>query len=188
MAEKRNILLDMDEVLSGFFEHALEVLNKATGKNVTVNDYIDGNTQWEMEKAYGISKDEFWEIIESDLTFWDDLKMLPWAKELYSFLSAFYEVTIVSTPSPTDAYAWGAKKEWLKRNLGIESRDIILCAKKELLAGNGILIDDNPSNIEKFEKAGGKGILVPATWNTKGINNNMFMTAVTKGLKSIAHE
>ena len=40
-------------------------------------------------------------------------------------------------------------------------------ARKELMAGpNTILIDDYPNNVNKFNAAGGLGILVPSNWNT----------------------
>jgi 5'(3')-deoxyribonucleotidase len=176
-----NIFLDMDEVLSGFFEHAMELLNEQLGTNVTKDEYIDKEFGWKMHKAFDIDEGEFWEIIDDDITFWENIKPLPWAVELYEYLTTIGEVTIVSSPSK-DPNCWAAKVWWLENYLGITSKDIILGSKKYLLAGNGVLIDDSPSNIEKFKAAGGKGILVPATWNTKGLTFEQIKEVIDKGL------
>lgn len=171
MVEKKNIFLDMDEVLSSFFGGALGLVSKGTGTNVSIEDYVNGGYGWKMAGAFNIDEKSFWSIIDSDKDFWSNLEVLPWAKEIYEYLKTKGDVTIVSAPNK-DPESWKAKIAWLQKHLGIKSSDVILGQKKELLAGNGILIDDSPSNIEKFEAAGGKGILIPAQWNTIGIDYN----------------
>lgn len=158
----------MDEVLSSFFGRALEVCNKSFGTDISREEYIEGNYGWLMKAAFNVSDEDMWGAINSDSTFWSNLKILPWAKDIYEYLKTKGDVTIVSSPSH-DPGCWSDKVTWLKNNLGIEPGDVMLGQKKYLLAGNGVLIDDSPDNIRKFEEAGGKGILVPAEWNTKEI-------------------
>ena len=58
-----------------------------------------------------------------------------------------------------DAISLG-KKGWVKNNLKLSSKDVIIETKKDIFASpNSVLIDDAIENIRKFKKAGGKAIL-----------------------------
>ena len=60
----------------------------------------------------------------------------------------------------TDDSISAVKKNWVLKNLGKKSDDVIVETKKEKYANsNSLLIDDTPKNVINFEKAGGKAIL-----------------------------
>jgi len=91
--------------------------------------------------------------------FWANLKMLPWAKELYAALSELGEVTILTSPGKW-LDAGKGKAIALRRDFG--AGEFMLAKKKEVAAmPNAILIDDKPSNIAKFRKRGGWAWLWP---------------------------
>ena len=159
-----NILLDMDGVLSDFLRGAVRVCNDITGKNYTVREYATTFGRWGIDEFYGITVEEMWIAIEKTPDFWLNLNKLPWADELYDWLSSIGDVTIVSTPS-FDPDCARQKLEWL-RWFGIKPNDVFLGSKKFLMAGNGILIDDWSVNCEKFSEAGGRAIMLPSNWNT----------------------
>jgi 5'(3')-deoxyribonucleotidase len=173
----QNILLDMDEVLVDFFSGALDALNNRFAKHVTTEDFVKDNGGWDMAKYYGISNAQFWVTIENTPNFWLNLKPQPWYKELYDRLSKDHRVTVLTSPSQ-DPDCAKQKLQWLKNYLSINSDQVMIGSRKELLAGNGILIDDYPVNVNKFTDAGGMAILVPATWNTPNLTFDKVWSAI----------
>ena len=165
---QNNFLLDMDGVLSDFTSGTLHLLNKELKRDISTEEYVDKHYGWSIQEAYNITDSEFWSFIEQEPLFWLDLRPFPWAKELVDFLRLMGDVTIVTSPS-LDPDCVKQKLQWLRRHLNIESNDVFLGSKKYLMAGNGILIDDFPKNVEKFQYHGGKAILVPSNWNTNNL-------------------
>lgn len=162
-------ILDMDGVLADFIESALRELNTVYNKNVSVKEYARDFGKWEICDYYGIPEEDFWYIVNNTPDFWLNIKPYPWTKSLYNKLSKLGEVTVVSSPSasPTSVLQ---KLLWLKKHLDISPGNCFIGGRKYLMAGNGILIDDYHVNIDKFERAGGHGILVPSNWNTEIID------------------
>lgn len=159
----------MDGVLSDFTSSALQLFNSKLNKNLILDEYVKYNLGWNIEKAYNISVSDFWKIINEEENFWINLKPFPWAVDLIKFLRQIGEITIVTTPS-LDPDCARQKLEYLYKHFRIKSDDVFLGAKKYLMAGNGILIDDSPSNINKFKYHGGHAILIPSNWNTLNLN------------------
>lgn len=165
---RQQILLDMDGVLVDFLSGALKALNRDFNRDITITEYAEKFAQWETCDYYGISTKQFWTSIENTPFFWLDLEPLPWYKELYELLSELGDVTILTTPSLDPSCAM-QKLQWLKKNMNIGSDAVFMGSRKYLMAGNGILIDDYHSNVNKFRSAGGEAILVPSNWNTPGL-------------------
>ena len=166
--KKQQILLDMDGVIADFLGGALKVLNKDFNKNITIEQYATDFGKWETYDYYGITIDQFWESIDKTPDFWYRLQPMPWGRELYQFLQDMGDVTIVTTPNLHPDCA-SQKLKWLNGYLGIKSNAVFLGARKYLMAGNGILIDDYYKNTESFKEAGGDAILIPSNWNTVGL-------------------
>lgn len=165
---KQQILLDMDGVLSDFLSGALVVLNMKYDRNHTIDSYARSYGQWNTFDFYGISEEDFWSTIERHRRFWINLNPIPWADKLYKELKKLGDVTIVTSPS-LDYDCASQKLEWLDKHLGVKSNEVFIGSRKYLMAGNGILIDDNKGNCDKFIEAGGESILVPSNWNTVGL-------------------
>lgn len=173
----------MDGVLTDFMTSALEKLNKATGKNITPEEYVSYNT-FEMEKVFKISIGRFWDIIDNN-DFWINLKPFPWAKELVKFLQHEADVTISTSPSNNPA-CFMQKVEWAHQWLGLSSNYLMLGSRKYLMAHpNNILIDDYQRNINKFRENGGKAILIPSNWNTLNLNYETIYTTIVTAFEKI---
>lgn len=159
-----NILLDMDGVLAAFHK-----LNEAYPyKTLTLEEY-QKDPIFDMEKKWGITSEEFWQVIDKD-TFWLDLKPFPWYKELYEKLAKIAPVTIASSPSKS-SICIPQKQEWLKKYLGLDKDHCMFGSRKYLMANNStLLVDDYPENIRKFRDAGGHAITLPSNWNTPNLN------------------
>jgi len=154
----KNIFLDLDEVLvdfvSGFGDH--------------YGYDFEGLDGWNMEAHIGISKDEFYSML-NDLghDFWANLDKHTWADDLVDLVeSNSADVYIVSTPSQNPG-AWSGKLEWVKKNLPAKyTHNVILTSDKHLLADiHSLLIDDKQKNINKFKQCDGWAIPFPQLWN-----------------------
>jgi 5'(3')-deoxyribonucleotidase len=163
--KQRQILLDMDGVLSNFVEGAIGQLNRELATDLTVKEYVQKGYGWNMWEPYEITPNAWWSLLEKDPNIWSNLKPFPWAKQLYNKLKEFGEVTILTAPSE-NPYCAAQKIGWLYGHLGINSSSVMIGSRKYLMAGNGILIDDYPKNVKDFTEAGGEGIVVPSNWNT----------------------
>jgi 5'(3')-deoxyribonucleotidase len=91
------------------------------------------------------------------------MKWMPDGKKLWDEIKD-KKPTILSAPTEHKSSIEG-KKEWLSENL--PEAPYIIEQEKEKYADKGaVLIDDRESNIEKWEKAGGTGILHKNTKDT----------------------
>jgi len=98
-----------------------------------------------------------WRVInQAGEEFWSEMPWMPDGQKLWKFISRF-PIKIASTPSRSNASKSG-KLKWCKDNFG--DVEVILTSKKETHATpNSILIDDRESNIMKWKREGGIGIL-----------------------------
>jgi 5'(3')-deoxyribonucleotidase len=183
----KELLLDMDGVLADFASSAIHALNKRYDKRITLDTFVREFGKWEMYDYYRISVQDFWDTINWTPRFWANIKPFPWSKQLYAELSKLGRVTILTAPS-WDPMCSAMKLEWLQKHMGIKSDSVILGSRKELLAGNGILIDDFAANTNKFEAAGGKAILIPSTWNTPDLTFDQIMNVILKNISKIYAE
>lgn len=152
--DKQVFLLDMDGVCTNFIRGA----SKVHGIN-----WIDNppDNFWNL----GLTQTEFWRPITAiGESFWRELEEYPWFIDLHRMLLDKGDVVFVSSPSK-DPYSLAGKIYWLQKRFGNDFRDFFLGSRKELMAGNGILIDDHDPNVDKFNRAGGQAIVFPQPWN-----------------------
>ncbi|MCF8260345.1 MAG: hypothetical protein K9J12_06195 [Melioribacteraceae bacterium] len=149
------VFLDMDGVSVDFVGGVKNLLGEP-GK--TLDD-------WGIEEAYGFNEDGFWEKVDT-FEFWSTLEPYPGFDDFYKNLNEIVSnVVYCSKPSRHPISASG-KLEWMQIRYGKRFRDYILTPQKHYLAKpNTILIDDKDKNVEDFVNAGGKGIVIPQTWN-----------------------
>jgi hypothetical protein len=163
------IFCDMDGVLCNF-DKKFKELNK------------DGLSFEEYEAKHG--KTSGWDIIKNKgESFWSELSWMPDGGELWIYLNQISAPTILSSPSREYSSIKG-KMKWINANLGIsqstpttksknwdKTSRIILSSHKHLYVlpdpnVKSILIDDTKSKIDKWEAAGGIGILHTSTSET----------------------
>jgi len=164
------VLIDQDGVLSSFVSAYL----KLVGSPLQESD-IHG---WHMENYTNQTEEEMWQCIrEAGESFWTDMEAYPWAYDLLTNFPTFYVCTAASTKSPA---AWTGKIRWLNTFCslwGIPTPKVIMTADKHLLAApDRLLIDDKPSSVKQFIKAGGNAILFPRPWNTSGDSSDPMAT------------
>ena len=172
----------MDGVLTDFHAGAMDVFNRYFQKNYTQEEYARDYHDWDIAHYYKISDGLFWKLIELQPHFWFNLKPIPWHKELYKGLSLLGRVTILTSPS-LDPNCAKEKLEWLKYHLDIPSSAVIMGSRKEIMAGNGFLIDDSPTNVELFKQRGGQAVCIPSTWNTPDLTFSQVWLKIREEMK-----
>jgi 5'(3')-deoxyribonucleotidase len=153
---KLKIYIDLDGVIYDWMSSALDVFKidaKAADNRRILKTYHEG---LEMIK----SKKEVFNKIESlGASYWENLKLFPWANTLYESLTGLGEVTVLTSPGSW-TYAGRGKMLALKRDF--EIKNFILAKKKEVCAApDCILIDDKKKNVTRFREAGGWAYLWP---------------------------
>jgi 5'(3')-deoxyribonucleotidase len=138
-------------------------------------------------QVMGMSQEEFdAPIMKAGATFWQGLKPYGWFEEFWQELNAIAPVCYLSSPEYGPGCA-GGKVKWMQERHGEEFGDFVLTSRKELLAAPGcVLIDDTIRNLEKFEAAGGRGVLFERPWNTPGSRERAPHKQVLAQLKALA--
>lgn len=166
------IILDQDELLTDFVGAACKLWGTTTQE--VVKNWEPG--KWDMTGPVGLTvlgkkltDEEFWERINGDDEFWENMPSTPFRQELLAVVVQVVRDNyhIVSSPSrcPT---CYNGKVKWLKREFGNEFNRFALTPHKEIFAQPGVLlIDDRDSNVENFIKHGGAGIVFPTHHNSK---------------------
>ncbi len=154
--------IDMDGVIADFIGAALvlhgrpELYTLASSKGV-----------WDTEKLLGITAKEFWEPLNG-AEFWSKLPKTPEADGIVALVEAAVgkeNVAILTAPASSENCIPG-KYKWIRRHFPQFSKRIIFASCKEFMASpERILIDDRDSNVDAFNYAGGKGLLLARDWN-----------------------
>lgn len=129
------ILIDCDGVLADFLGGLLAAINREQKQDFKPADCHS----WDISKAYGISDSTIADIVERS-GFCAGLVPLPGASAAVEQMRRKHEVFCVT--SPWNSPNWMHERTvWLKRHFGIEHKNVIHCARKELVFGD-VLIDD----------------------------------------------
>lgn len=135
------LYVDMDGVLTDFTKQLCKLLSIPLDRNF---EFGNDTRVWR-------------EIDEAGEKFWAEMDWMPDAeKKLWEELSK-HNPTLLTSPS-NHASSVEGKKKWINRNTP-ETPFIIEHEKEKYAAPDAVLIDDREKNIEKWEKAGGTGIL-----------------------------
>lgn len=157
----------MDGVCTNFIEECLKANN--FDPNIEIPKWKKNHAgEFNATKVLDISNSVFWKNIEKQgEEFWSKMEPYIWFEDLYTKLSNVGKVYFLTSPSHSP-FSLSGKLIWLQSQFNKNFKDYVITPNKELLAKeNTYLIDDYPQNIEKFNSAGGVGILFPQFWNSK---------------------
>lgn len=163
----KTIFFDMDGVLNNLSENLVSYIKYYYPEAVwDENPYGYDMTKWFSIK--GMSGKHLMHTVFSDSLFWRNLTR---NEKLYSEMEdmAIYDRNNVYVC--TSPFGWGVcpseKEDWLKKYYPKinTTKNLIMMKDKELLATNGILIDDYPDNVRKFMDAGGEAYLYETFYN-----------------------
>jgi len=153
-AVRYHIYCDMDGVLTDFDK---------LFQDISGGEFETG---FEHEKKYG--KGSHWKIIDAyGIKFWSHMPWMPEGKKLWKYIiSIDPHAEILSAPSrsPT-SFSRQGKPIWITRELGpnVKMNLVLAHDKYKFASPNHILIDDMEENIEKWNTAGGIGIVFKST-------------------------
>lgn len=162
------VYCDLDDVIVDFLGGALDVYGW-TRQKFNARRQIG---YWGIYTGMGITHEEFWSHPGLQRArFWQELKPLPWAQDLYRLLSRTEAWGIASAVpdagGDTDLAAIVGKATWMTDRLlpKVIKNSHIVYDKTQLARPGTLLIDDRRENVERFEAAGGKGIVFPTLGN-----------------------
>lgn len=173
------IYCDMDGVLVDFGSPTLYLMNKTHPFNP---NYWDARCEigWQRDfnrvditSNYQNPKSKMsnyvFSLIRDNFKFWANLPWLATGKDLWTFLYDFQKlsgvnVEILTAASRDDTWSRLGKEVWVRANMPEHGKPPIIEFHKNKYAIDAdgfpnILIDDMKYNIEKWENAGGVGIL-----------------------------
>lgn len=162
MSEKIKIFLDMDGVLADF-QHGVK----------TYYD-IDLEAMNKMKEVPNILKKKnsaMWGHIRKNPQFWNNLKPMDDAQQLWDYFSHLDPIILTAAPSTfsvgseTFLMVGEMKKTWIKRifNMSDDTRFICTTSSRKhqhvIDSHHNVLIDDNTKNISNWTNTGNIGIL-----------------------------
>jgi len=160
------VFLDMDGVLCDFITPAIQVHER--NPIDVLNAWPRG--EWDVCKILGLSVDQFWDRLRLSYSFWSDLPKTDWAWRLIRLCDELFgrNKTLFATSPSQCPSSYRGKAEWLARKgINVPARAMFGSQKHLLAAPGRILVDDNDTNCERWEAAGGTAILVPQVWNRR---------------------
>lgn len=159
------VFFDMDGVLADFVTGACRA-HKSTL-------HLEPMTvQWDFGKQIGfpegVKNPAFWEPMGH--TFWANLPILHDGRRLLIAAETLVptdQIAILTSPS-FNVGGIDGKREWVETHVPQLRSRFFTGSAKHLVAGYGkILLDDYEGNIDTWEAAGGRGILIPRSWNRR---------------------
>ena len=135
-----HVFVDCDGVLAAFAEHVFQLFGKYPRE---------------------LPDDAMWDQIIATPEFWSTMPVKYGAHALWRATHAFHPTVLTGCPKRDFEHAATQKVIWLKRHFG-DTVKVITCHgrnKPFYMTGPGdILVDDFPSHVRRWTKAGGRAI------------------------------
>ena len=144
------VLIDVDGVIANFQKRFVEVAAQILGREF---DEASSMTQWDVEKALGLSdeeKDAVYEVVNAP-GFCMNLPEIPGAVDGIKRLMKYADVYFLTSPnkkSPTWVFERGA---WLVERFGKELGEKVINTHHKYTIYGDIFIDDKPSHVEEWQ-------------------------------------
>ena len=156
------LFVDMDGVINCFAEYFLDYIKSSYGVGINTPLYGYDISKWfnYWGRENKVIKDTF-----NSSTFWASI---PPNTEIINELKELGDYYIVTYPSDWDVCA-SIKERWIRKylpELNVNT-NLIMMKHKYLLAGNGVLVDDNPEFVKEFIDNGGETYLFETFYNHK---------------------
>ena len=103
-----------------------------------------------------------WKTIKENMTHWEQLPAMPGALQLWAYIARYDPTILTGCPSSGRQQAEAGKTIWKTRELGDHVpiiTDLSRNKPKHMKAPGDILIDDMQKNIDRWNEAGGVGVL-----------------------------
>lgn len=135
---KKILYIDMDGVIADFEKGVYEI-----------HPQLENHENFESWEARSKKIDQ---IVEENLTLFEDLPPMDGAIEAVKDLFNYYEVYFLSTPPWNVPESFGGKRIWLEKHFGeLAKKRLILSHRKDLNTGD-FLVDDRIKNgVENFK-------------------------------------
>lgn len=140
---RQSVLLDVDGVLAGFVESALDILHDITGRRYPPSVV----THWDVFDS--IQERAHQQVVYQRMKARGGCLSIPvidGAKEGVARLREIADVTILTSPFNGSETWMHEREKWLEEHFNIDHRDVIHADKKFRVHGD-IFIDDKPAHL-----------------------------------------
>lgn len=146
------ILLDCDGVTGDCTGHLLKNLDCGlTETDIVRWDFFEFIPKELHARAH--------ELMNSS-EFWRDMPVKRGAREAVDALRRMgHEIIVVTTPWASCPTWESERRDWLKRNLDIPRRNVLMGERKDLVFGD-VLVDDKPANVSDWYAAWGRPAVI----------------------------
>lgn len=147
------IFLDLDGVVADFNRAAALVFNIDV-HNPSVREQLKQDANALYNLAGG--KNNFWKYIyKQGESFWSEMELFPWGKDLYNDLQKMCPNLFILTSPPHDPRGSSGKVKFIQRHFN--TRRFLIGPPKYACAGpTNLLIDDTIKKISEFKEYGGR--------------------------------
>lgn len=163
-------IVDIDDTVAALVPHLVNVLNKLTGKSLTVNDWTSYDT-WDV---YGVDQKQYFDLCESEQIL-SKVSPIPFAQEtIDSLYRNEYEIVYL-TARAWHNNAYDITMDWLcKHKFKVDQLHILPLhqSKSEYIKANfnlpvDLIVDDNVKHVRGFiENNIAKSVfLIDGPWN-----------------------
>lgn len=167
------ILVDIDGVLAA----TQQAIAKIRGIDFPNPWPVD---QYHMGKVYGITDEELWN--GCDESWWANIPQTDEAQHLMD-LATSYSNNVYLVTKPMHYGGASGKIVWIEKNFQMfANRYFITPCRHAMADDDTFLIDDSSENVDFFNQAGGRAILMPRPWNRDAVKSNQSLDAVVSRL------
>ena len=151
-------LVDMDGVLTDFVSAIFNYF-----WTPVPNPWPKGK---DVIEALGRPESDIWGELHGNTNFWTNMLWMPDGQDILAGIEARFDDVIICSKPSSDPQSAAGKIKWLQTNLPKYRRKYSFTPMKELYAREGVyLFDDTRKNVDKFQAAGGTGVLIERPWN-----------------------
>ena len=147
------VLLDTDGVKADFLKHALQVVNRITGKHFTPDSF----PSWDIFDTIGKEHEAACYEEFNKEGFCAGFDVYPGAIEGVQLVQEIADVYVVTSPTHSSPFWMWERTQWLKKHFGISHKNVIHCSAKRLVRGD-VLVDDKPDHIADWIEVNPEGM------------------------------
>ena len=157
MIKDFRIFIDLDGVLANWYKAMFDTMGMNINSHSSFRDALKSGKM--LDEINGFDEDDMWDKINSiGPSWWENIEILPWAKELHDAMQELGDVAFLTSPSKnaqSAAISSYGKFLWVDKHFGEMKNCIITWAKHFCANNNTILIDDSSKKVAMFLDYGG---------------------------------
>ncbi len=180
---KPRFLCDADGIVADFTKAAIQVMNKLSGKDHTVDHIL----QWEVtEVLEDAAHREAARHAFEQLGFCETFEVYDGSQEAVNTLKAMTDFYFVTTPMTRNPGWFNERYRWLSKHFEVDQRHVNFVTDKFIVSGD-YLLDDSEKNLEAWlsHNPNGTALIWDRPWNRREIDPRIVRVSSWDGVISM---